>query len=396
MHIVMTRREALDVPDGINIFLFSIADALQESGHRVTMVATAATNTEKLQDYFAPRRMPQIVSLGTHTEIQYRKALYTWVTKGSQALQKLSPDFIVVNGVVPIRLPGLTCAVSHDIEKRFKHPILRDVYKRWCYGQTDITVATCTEVRSALSADLGRPEQEIAVIPTCVRLDNYKSKLIEQREDAVLHLGTARYKNPIATLRAFARIARPGRKLYLTGKVTPEVQEFLHQMPAAARECVETPGYVSSERLLDLLGSVKVISVPSVYNVPVASPTVIEAFASATPVVGTTSISSQVLQHERNGYVCDPANADQLTAAFERLLNDRSKWHTLSQHASTTSSLFCSKRVAQMYVDLANSRLQRRATEITTRASRQRMPKEPRYEGSNPGGWSRNTASRRD
>jgi glycosyltransferase involved in cell wall biosynthesis len=396
MNIVMTRREALDVPDGINIFLFSLADALQENGHRVTMVATAATDTGKLQDYFAPRRMPQIVSLGTHTETKYRKALFTWVTKGSQALQKLSPDLIVVNGVVPIRLPGLTCAVSHDIEKRFMHPILRDTYKRWCYAQTDITVATCTEVRSALSSDLGRREQEIAVIPTCVRLDNYKPKPIEQREDAILHLGTAVYKNPIATLRAFARIARPGRKLYLTGKVTPEVQEFLRQMPAAARECVETPGYVAWDRLADLLASVKVISVPSVYNVPVASPTVIEAFASATPVVGTTSISRQVLQHERNGYVCDPANATQLAAAFERLLNDRSIWRALSEHASTTSRLFCCRRVAQMYVDLANCRVRSRPAEITTLACRQRVPKEPQYESGNSSRWTRNTASRRD
>jgi hypothetical protein len=33
MHMVMTRREALDDPDGIDISLFSMADALQESGH---------------------------------------------------------------------------------------------------------------------------------------------------------------------------------------------------------------------------------------------------------------------------------------------------------------------------------------------------------------------------
>lgn len=394
MHIVMTRREALDVPDGINIFLFSMADALQEIGHRVTMVATAATNTDRLREYFAPRFMPDVVSLGMHAEITYRKALLAWVTRGRQVLQTLAPGLVVINGVVPVRLPGLTCAVSHDIERRFKHPLLRDAYKRWCYAQTDITVATCAEVRSALSTGLGRPEHEIAVIPTCVRLDNYKPLPFEQREDAVLHMGTVFYKNPLATLRAFSRIARPGRRLYLTGKVTPEISAYLDSMPQSARKCVDTPGYVSSQKLLELLGSVKVISVPSVYNVPVASPTVIEGLASATPVVGTGSISREVLQHEYNGYVCDPGNEIEVAAAFERLLTGGANWRALSEHARATSSLFCSKRVARMYIDLAESRLRQRPIEITTRASRRRMPKEPLYESSNSGGRSRNAASR--
>jgi glycosyltransferase involved in cell wall biosynthesis len=249
---------------------------------------------------------------------------------------------------------------------------------------------------SALSEDPGRPEQKIAVIPTCVRLDSYRPKPFEERGDALLHMGTALDKNAIATLRAFARIARPGRKLYLTGRVTPEIQAYLDEMRPAARECVETPGYLSSERLLELLGSVKVISTPSVYNVPVASPTVIEGLASATPVVGTSSISRQALQDDRNGYVCDPDNGTEVAAAYQRLLDDGSRWRALSEHASTTSRRFCCRRVAQMYVDLANFRVRSRPANFTTRACRQRVPKEPQYESGNFSGWTRNTASRRD
>jgi hypothetical protein len=41
MHIVITRRAALDYPGGINIFIFSLAYQFIRNGHQVTVVGSS-------------------------------------------------------------------------------------------------------------------------------------------------------------------------------------------------------------------------------------------------------------------------------------------------------------------------------------------------------------------
>ncbi|MDX2149530.1 MAG: glycosyltransferase family 4 protein [Bryobacteraceae bacterium] len=353
MHVVMTRREALDVPDGINIFLFSLADALADAGHRVTLVSTTPADRSKLVDYFSPKTLPSTVALSNLREISYRNALISWVRRGHGVLRSLSPDMVIINGAVPLSLPGLTCTVSHDIEKRFKHPVLRRAYKRYCYSRSDLIVATCTEVRSALSEELDISPGRIEVIPTCVRLSTYRPQPIQRRERAVLHMGTVAYKNPSATIRAFRHIASQGCRLYLTGKMNDVLERELSTLTEAERRHVELTGYVSAERLIDLLGAVRVVSVPSVYHVAVASPTVIEALASGTPVVSTSSISRSVLQDGENGLVRDPNDSIGMANAYSLLLDDDITWKRMSQAAASTAQRFNAETVAAMYLRLA-------------------------------------------
>ncbi|MBX5495777.1 MAG: glycosyltransferase family 4 protein [Bryobacteraceae bacterium] len=358
MHVVLTRREALDVPDGINIFLFSLAEALMEQGHQVTVVSTAANDENKIREYFAPKYWPQIVALGQHKEIQYRKALTTWLKRGRKVLAALRPDFVVLNGAVPVKLPGLTCTVSHDLERRMdRYPMLRTLFKRWSYGRSDLIVATCNEVRDGLSRELDLEPDVISVIPTCVRLSTYSNQPLSERENAVLHMGTVDYKNPAASIMAFRHVATGDRKLYITGKVTRSLEQTLSALPQAVRQRIVLLGYVSSAELIRLLGSVKVVSVPSVYDAPVASPTVIEALASGTPVVASHSISKQVLEHDRNGFVCDPADNHQFARAYEQLLSDDDTWLRIATNARHSAERFCSHRIARMYVELAESAL---------------------------------------
>lgn len=77
MRIILTRREGLDTPDGINIFLFSLAEALLEMGHEVVVVSSAQSDRNKLREYYPVRRWPEIVPLGVHHSDQ----AYTTATK---------------------------------------------------------------------------------------------------------------------------------------------------------------------------------------------------------------------------------------------------------------------------------------------------------------------------
>jgi hypothetical protein len=172
MKIALVRREALDVPDGINIFLFSLADALIAAGHEVVMVATFSHDMSKIQEYYKLEHWPETVALTSDNQVRYSRALFTWMRAGRSTMAALNPDFVLINGAVPLSLPGLTCTVSHDAEQRLgRVPMLRNLFKRYSYRQSDMVCATCDEVRDALASEASIDRANIAVIPTCVKLD---------------------------------------------------------------------------------------------------------------------------------------------------------------------------------------------------------------------------------
>jgi glycosyltransferase involved in cell wall biosynthesis len=353
MRFALTRREALDTPDGINIFLFSLAEALLERGHEVVVVSSARTDRDLLREYYSLARWPDIVSLGMHQSVQYPHSLSAWLTKGRSVLRSMDPDLVIVNGAVPLRLDALTCTVSHDAEKRLgRFPFLRTAYKRFCYAKCDVVVATCEEVRAALSVDLRMQPAQIKVIPTCVKLSSYIQRPLRERENAILHMGTVDYKNPASSIKAFAAMASIDKKLYLTGRPTDEIKDLIQSLPSGTRGRIELLGYVAAPKLIELLGTVKVVSVPSIYAVPVASPTVIEALASGTPVVGSPSISREVLSDGVNGFVRAPADHLSMARAYEALLNDEQLWSRMAVEAVISSKLFSAYRVADLYLGL--------------------------------------------
>jgi glycosyltransferase involved in cell wall biosynthesis len=233
-------------------------------------------------------------------------------------------------------------------------PFFRTAFKRFCYSKSDLIVATCDEVRDFLANDLGIAPDRISVIPTCVRLDTYMNRPYSQRENAVLHMGTVDYKNPLSTLNAFAQTPASDARLYITGKATPELKAAISALPKGVRDRVELPGYVSSARLIELLGTVKVVSVPSNYVAPVASPTVIEALAAGTPVVASTSISKFVLRDGENGYIRPSSEPAAMAQAYQTLLHDRSVWERLSANAAASANMFSAGHVADLYLRLGS------------------------------------------
>jgi glycosyltransferase involved in cell wall biosynthesis len=357
LRIVLTRREALDTPDGINIFLFTLAEALIDGGHQVSIVSSAASDQRKVREYYPLERWPELVPLGEHSSVHYGRSMTAWLAKGRQTIRDLRPDMVILNGAVPVRFDALTCTVSHDAEKRMDRiPLLRNGFKRYCYGRSDVIVATCDEVRTALSRDLRFSEDAIAVIPTCVKLSSYTNQPLARRENAILHIGTVDYKNPLGSLNAFAAMQGEDAVLYITGRPTPALESAVMSLPPAIRKRVALLGFVSSARLTELQGTVKIVSVPSNYAAAVASPTVIEALASGTPVVASTSISRQVLVDGENGYVRNSADAVAVASACDTLLSDGRLWQMMSDNATRSAEQFSADRVAGLYLQLAGAR----------------------------------------
>jgi glycosyltransferase involved in cell wall biosynthesis len=352
VRIVITKRETLGLPDGIGVFIFHLAEEFIRQGHDVTVTGCAPLDRERIGDFYSLQHVPRLLVLKGPRTSTYAERLAIWISEGRSAINRLYPDLVIVNGALPFSFSGVTCTVAHDLERR--HPRLGFVsvaYKRYSYRYSDYIVATCSELRAALSVELRIQPRQIHVIPTCVVCGTYVNKPFKERQNAVLHLGTVGYKNPVATIRAFSLLG-PGARLYITGPPDEAVTQCISTVDPSVTSRIKLLGYVSSGELRTLLGSVRVVSVPSIYRLPVASPTVLESFASGTPVVGTPGISGDVLVHGENGYVCQPADYKGISAAMQTLLQDEQAWSGLANHALATSERFSTGAVARAYLRL--------------------------------------------
>jgi glycosyltransferase involved in cell wall biosynthesis len=358
MRIVITRREALDVPDGINIFIFSLAEALLQQGHEVLAVSNVPSDLGTVERMFGLRRYPEIVALSHRSAGRHVDAGRTWLLRGRRVVRALEPDAILINGGLPVKFGTWSCAISHDLEAVGRGVrLLRRLYKFYAYRNVDEIVTTTSEIRSALSQEIRVPLGNIRCIPTCVCLDLYPNLPHAQRERAVLHMGTVFYKNPQATIRAFNHLADNGTRLYVTGNPAQIPPDVMAGLDSRVREQISFVGHLSAADLRALIGRVTLVSVPSDYAVPVASPTVIESLAAGTPVVGSFGISKDVLVDDRNGFQCHTDDVFSIAQRYDALLNDGDLWQRLNGGCRDTVQQFSAATVANSYLKLIETAL---------------------------------------
>jgi len=165
-------------------------------------------------------------------------------------------------------------------------------------------------------------------------------------------MGMQPYKQPEKTLAAFCQMRSREAKLVIVGKVNSEFERHLSgAVSADLRRRIELPGVVTAAKLKELLGSARAVAVPSLYQHPVASPTVLEAFASHTPAVVSPSISTLVANHGENCFI--ESTAEQMARRFEALFGDDTLWDKLSAGCARSKLRFDSLTVAQDYIQLA-------------------------------------------
>ena len=97
-------------------------------------------------------------------------------------------------------------------------------------------------------------------------------------------------------------------------------------------------------------------SVPSIYRVPVLSPTVLESLASGTPVVaGSTGISNDLVIDGYNGFRVYPTDYKEIARKILMLITDNILWKQLSANARSMATNFDASVVAKKYIKLYES-----------------------------------------
>ncbi|MDQ4144219.1 MAG: glycosyltransferase [Actinomycetota bacterium] len=356
MRFAFTVRDArLDIPGGIGTSVFSIASELIGQGHETYVVGLLPScSTVDLAQTYGVDPLPQIIEIARSDAPTRPKSVAAWLTRGATILSELRPDAVVVNGALPLRLRYPTIFVSHDLEERGRgNRLSRSLYKRVSYATASCVAATCSEVQAGLASQLGMNRGAISLLPTCVKIARYKPQALATRTRTVLHIGTTAYKNPCASIRAFGEISDSAASLLITGPPTEDVREAIRVLHPTLRENVEVLGYIPSDELISLLGSVRAVSIPSKYDVPVASPTALEAMASATPFLETGSISKDLLGEASPD--SDVVGSGGLQAAMERLLSDDDYWQARSEQVRQRAEQFSAETIASRYLALVGS-----------------------------------------
>jgi glycosyltransferase involved in cell wall biosynthesis len=350
MRVVLTRREGLDSRDGVSIFIVSLAQALVELSHDV-MIVVGSLRSQEYQRLLSPRLDLRIHALSNTPPTGFG-SVRAWL-RAKGIIDSFRPDLVLHSEAVPIPMRGTIIQVVHDLQPRTGRlaPLWRSI-RRFSFKRCDHVVATTTELRNELARDLGMPQSLLSVIPKCIDRQAYQGLDISRRERAILHAGTLPYKNPAASIRAFGVIDDPSVRLYITGSITAPAQEAVRLLPDRLRDCVTLVGEADGATVRGLHNRIRVAAFPTLYAVPVASATVMEAIAAGTPIVGSERLSRDVLVDGENGLVVDTSPLA-MAAACKAVLNDDALWLRLSAGAGRMVQKFDAFQVAEQYLSLA-------------------------------------------
>ena len=353
-------------PGGIPVFMFELSNALIRDGHEVYVITgrEVPKTITAIREIFDVERLPRIIPLkkiqkefwSPKLDMGTMNELILWLFQGSQLLETISPDMIIINGAVPIRSSAFKVAVCHDLELRNTrlHALLK-LYDNVLYRGYDKVATTSTELAQAAPATLGINAKNITTIPVCIGVQKYHVSPQECREHAILHVGTWYDKNLYSTVKAFCILAKmdPTIKLYVVGDLSERPKRILSKVKEEFLRRIFCVGHISKTDLRDLYSRVKVTSVPSIYQVPVLSPTALESLASGTPVIGgSTAISCDLLVDKYNGFRVRPNDFNTLAERMSLLTGNKELWDKLSVNARSVAENFDASLVSKKYIEL--------------------------------------------
>ena len=113
MRFVLTRREALGSPDGVNIFIVALAQALSDLEHEVRVVVGSLESHAEYRRLLAPRLDLSILAL-SRTRLTGLASAAAWL-RAKWAIDRFGPDLVIHSEAVPLPLRSATVQIVHDL-----------------------------------------------------------------------------------------------------------------------------------------------------------------------------------------------------------------------------------------------------------------------------------------
>lgn len=185
------------------------------------------------------------------------------------------------------------------------------------YRQVDCFIAVSQFYRQKM-IEFGYPEEKIVYLPNAVNVGEFEVSL--EISDYILFFGRLSEEKGIETL-LFAARENPDIQHVIAGDgpLREELEETIVELGICN---VKMVGFKSGAELRELVAKAIAVIVPSVWyeNCPM---TVLEAFASGRPVIGSDIGGiTELIQHNFDGFLFPPKDADALASHIRNLVAD--------------------------------------------------------------------------
>jgi glycosyltransferase involved in cell wall biosynthesis len=364
LRLAITRREYINELDGVNRFVFTLADGLSSLGHDVTVLSYSFRDIPRsevsacLENLFDFRGSAYTL---THEaeKMNWSKMALTWFLTGSKLLNQLDLDAIILNGIVPLRTKAVKIAVNHGIftgefaragsATRYLYlQIARNLYKHYA----DISFCDSSQLQGEFAKLI---ETESIVVPLPVNLSLFRSEPVRQRNSTILHVGTRSGKNAELSIRAIDILTgkmNVDAKLVILGSKTPYIEELMLKYKHLTPKHLEFVGPrglfgSDSETIPDLLAHARALILPSKHEgLPYS---VLEAFASGLPVVVSNAVPEEMVSDGYNGFRVQDFNPELYAKRLASLLTDDTLWQNVSKNALSAASDYGHIKIAKNY-----------------------------------------------
>jgi glycosyltransferase involved in cell wall biosynthesis len=330
--VAIIRRGDVGEIDGVNRFIFTLADGMRKLGCQVRVFGHHMTGNPS--ELFSVEVKTSVVS--NSSAGGYFKRMWEWYVRGSEILRRFEPDMVIVNGVVPLRLKAFKIAVNHgNAIFELRKSRLKRYSTKMLYSTYDRVVCVSSKVASEMK-EVGLMCDGIIPIP--IILENYH--LEAEREALVMHVGTAQRKRPDISVKAIEILRNLGFnvKLVLVGPYGEERDWIVMKSACPDRELREL--YSKSLALIH----------PSYWEgFPYA---VVEAQACGTPVVAGPGVPDEALINGKTGFKVSSFNPKEYAEKLRELLENESLWKYISREARKYMRNFDHLKIARRYAEL--------------------------------------------
>lgn len=244
------------------------------------------------------------------------------------------PFSFTIHDLVHLRVP----AESSRLRRLYYASVVRPATRRaW-------RILTVSEYSRRDIAEWSRArEEDIHVVGNGVSPVFVPGPGPSERQRFFLHVGRrAGHKNIRGLLQAFA-LSRLAGDYHVVFTGTPDEETLALARESGVAEHVRFSGPVDDEGLLALYHRCMALVFPSLhegFGLPV-----IEAMATGTPVVTSTTTSMPEIAGEGNALLADPHEPEQIAAAMRRIAEDAALWSTLSARGLARAKAFTWEQV---------------------------------------------------
>jgi glycosyltransferase involved in cell wall biosynthesis len=370
--LAITRRGFLTDLDGVNRFVFTLADGLNALDHEVHVLSYSChdISPSKLSSFskriFDAEGNTEIHTLvGATTKPTWSRIAFTWGRVGSKLLKELGVDAVVINGITPLRSDAIKLAVNHGIfhgdfrfmtglRRKFCLEMARMLYRY----NVDTPVCVAPRLKRELKKYLGI---DFMVVPLPLKLYLFHSATLESRSNEILHVGTRSEKNvetSISIIRMLREEMKIDARLVVVGPKNTYIKNLMKRYENLTPRYLDFRLDISSLELRRLLARARALLLPSRYEA--FSYTVLEAFASGLPVVVSGAVPGELVADGQNGFRLPTLELHPYAARLADLFTNSGLWKAISANAIETASGYAHVKIAEKYENLIAKTLSQR------------------------------------